>query len=101
MAGAEGFEPSNAGIKIRCVRPLRHAPFSYFIYHDSMAFPAALKAESDKRARILTLLKYSASIIAKLHPIKGEYLTLWQQNQLNMKVALQECLTRCAYSKPA
>ena len=87
MAGAEGFEPSNAGIKIRCVRPLRHAPFSFFIYHNSMAFLANLKIEPDKRSRILTLLKYSASIIAKLLLIKGDYLTLWQQNQLNMMVA--------------
>jgi len=41
-----------------------------------MASLAAFKAESDKRMRILTLLKYSASIIAKLDSIKGDYLTL-------------------------
>jgi len=97
MAGAEGY----AGIKIRCVRPLRHAPFSYFIYHNSMAFLATLNADSDKRSRILTLLKYSASIIATLDLIKGDYLTLWQQNQLNMMVAWQVFPLPVAGWKPA
>ena len=26
IAGVDGFEPSNSGVKVRCVEPLHHAP---------------------------------------------------------------------------
>ena len=29
VAGAEGFEPTSAGIKIQCLKPLDDAPASY------------------------------------------------------------------------
>lgn len=29
QTGADGFEPSNHGVKVRCVKPLRHTPNFY------------------------------------------------------------------------
>lgn len=33
LAGAEGFEPSDVGVKVPCVRPLHHAPISILYIH--------------------------------------------------------------------
>jgi hypothetical protein len=35
MAGEEGFEPSNAGIKIQCLNQLGDSPTQLVVYHKS------------------------------------------------------------------
>jgi hypothetical protein len=43
MAGEEGFEPSNAGIKIRCLRPTWRLPYTGAISYQKILKEQALR----------------------------------------------------------
>lgn len=74
MAGAEGFEPSDAGIKIRCVRPLRHAPILIRLSR-FYGFPC-LASRTDKSHDRYTAIRIVFNYYTKQYPIKGENFSL-------------------------
>lgn len=69
MAGEQGFEPWNAGIKIQCLNQLGDSPTQLVVYHKSApVLPTAL--ESDAK-RNLVLHEFCVAYYQFISPASG------------------------------